>query len=180
MSLIGKKPIQIPDKVKIKIESGKIFVEGPKGKLDWAFPSNVEVKADNSSIIVKRLQEDKAAFTMHGLTRAYINNMVKGVSLGFEKVLEIFHSKGKKVMQGDTKAGQNESIRKVDGMVSVEANLYSEDLVALLDKNNKFNSEKLKKIMADIANRKAEINGDSTAAIKSILVDAKIFESDLA
>jgi len=98
----------------------------------------------------------------------------------FEKVLEIFHSKGKKVMQGDTKAGQNESIRKVDGMVSVEANLYSEDLVALLDKNNKFNSEKLKKIMADIANRKAEINGDSTAAIKSILVDAKIFESDLA
>lgn len=94
--------------------------------------------------------------------------------------MEIFHSKGKKVMQGDTKAGQNESIRKVDGMVSVEANLYSEDLVALLDKNNKFNSEKLKKIMADIANRKAEINGDSTAAIKSILVDAKIFESDLA
>jgi large subunit ribosomal protein L6 len=89
MSLIGKKPISIPDKVKIKIDSGKIFVEGPKGKLDWVFPSSVEVKADNSSIIVKRLKEDKAAFAMHGLARACINNMVKGVSEGYVKTLDI-------------------------------------------------------------------------------------------
>lgn len=89
MSLIGKKPIQIPDKVKIKIDTGKIFIEGPKGKLDWAFPSSVEVKVDNSSLIVKRLKEDKIAFTMHGLARAYINNMVRGVSEGYVKTLEI-------------------------------------------------------------------------------------------
>ncbi|MDP2981020.1 MAG: 50S ribosomal protein L6 [Candidatus Omnitrophota bacterium] len=89
MSLIGKKPIQIPDKVKIKIESGKVFVEGPKGKLDWDLPPGVEVQADNSSIIVKRLREDKIAFAMHGLTRAYVNNMVKGVSEGYIKTLEI-------------------------------------------------------------------------------------------
>ena len=89
MSLIGKKPIQVPDKVKIKIDSGKIFVEVPKGKLEWVFPSSVEVRSDNSSIIVKRLKEDKVAFAMHGLARAYINNMVKGVSDGYVKTLEI-------------------------------------------------------------------------------------------
>lgn len=89
MSLIGKKPIQIPDKVKINVNSGKIFVEGPKGKLDWDLPSDIEVKIDNSSITVKRLKEDKPAFAKHGLTRAYINNMVKGVSAGYLKTLEI-------------------------------------------------------------------------------------------
>src|SRR3989338_2858249 len=89
MSLIGKKPIQIPDKVKVKIDAGKIFVEGPKGKLDWDLPSDIEVKIDNSSITVKRLKEDKPAFAKHGLTRAYINNMVKGVSAGYVKTLEI-------------------------------------------------------------------------------------------
>ncbi|OGW71998.1 MAG: 50S ribosomal protein L6 [Omnitrophica bacterium GWA2_41_15] len=89
MSLIGKKPIQIPDKVKIKIDSGKVFVEGPKGKLDWSLPSNVEALIDNSNIIVKRLKEDKSAFAMHGLARACINNMVKGVSEGYIKTLEI-------------------------------------------------------------------------------------------
>ena len=89
MSLIGKKPIQIPDKVKIKVDSGKIFVEGPKGKLDWDLPPEVEVKIDGSVLAVKRLKEDKNAFAKHGLARAYINNMVKGVSEGYVKTLEI-------------------------------------------------------------------------------------------
>jgi large subunit ribosomal protein L6 len=89
MSLIGKKPIKIPDKVKIKIESGKIFVEGPKGKLDWSLPPAVEAQVSDSNVIVKRLKEDKIAFAMHGLARAYINNMVKGVSEGYVKTLEI-------------------------------------------------------------------------------------------
>jgi len=89
MSLIGKKPIQIPDKVKIKIESGKIYVEGPKGKLDWEMPSDVEVQTGDSGVIVKRLKDSKSAFAMHGLARACINNMVKGVSEGYVKTLEI-------------------------------------------------------------------------------------------
>ncbi len=89
MSLIGKKPIKIPEKVKVKVDAGKVFVEGPKGKLEWSMPAGVEVQVDNSSVIVKRLREDKAAFSMHGLTRAYINNMVKGVSEGYMKTLEI-------------------------------------------------------------------------------------------
>lgn len=89
MSLIGKKPIHIPDKVKIKIESGRVFVEGPKGKLDWTLPQDIEVRVENTSILVKRLKENKIASSMHGLSRAYINNMVKGVSEGYVKSLEI-------------------------------------------------------------------------------------------
>jgi large subunit ribosomal protein L6 len=89
MSLIGKKPIIIPDKVKIKIESGKVFVEGPKGKLEWTLPQGVEVLVDGSNIVVKRSREDKIAFAMHGLTRACVNNLVKGVSEGYTETLEI-------------------------------------------------------------------------------------------
>ena len=89
MSRIGKRPIQIPDKVNIKIESRKIFVEGPKGRLEWLLPETVEVQVDTSQIIVKRLKENKISYSMHGLTRAHINNMIKGVSEGYAKKLEI-------------------------------------------------------------------------------------------
>ncbi|MBU1147084.1 MAG: 50S ribosomal protein L6 [Candidatus Omnitrophica bacterium] len=89
MSRIGKRPIQIPDKVKIKIDAGNILVEGPKGKLDWVFPQGVEVHIDKNQLIVKRLADDKISYSMHGLTRAYINNMVKGVSEGYVKNLEL-------------------------------------------------------------------------------------------
>ncbi len=89
MSRIGKKPIQVPDKVKVKIESGKVFAEGPKGKLDWVLPGNVSVKLENSQVIVGRLTEDKKSFSFQGLVRAYVNNMIKGVNEGYVKNLEI-------------------------------------------------------------------------------------------
>jgi len=89
MSRIGKRPVSIPDKVKLKIDAGKIFLEGPKGKLEWVLPKVVTVEVQDSRIIVKRLTEDKIGYAMHGLTRAYINNMVKGVSEGYIINLEI-------------------------------------------------------------------------------------------
>jgi len=89
MSRIGKRPIQIPDKVKIKVESGKIFVEGPKGKLEWILPQAVEIKTDNAQLIVTRNGEDKLSYSAHGLARAYISNMIKGVSEGYIKNLEL-------------------------------------------------------------------------------------------
>ncbi len=89
MSRIGKRPIQIPDKVKIKIDVRKVLVEGPKGKLDWILPQGVEVQIDKDQLIVKRLAEDKISYSMHGLTRAHINNMIKGVSEGYVKNLEL-------------------------------------------------------------------------------------------
>ena len=77
MSRVGKKPIQIPDKVKIKIDSGKIFVEGPKGKLDWSIPSNVEAQVSDSNVVVKRLKEDKndLDFGGHYCLRQHIVNL---------------------------------------------------------------------------------------------------------
>jgi large subunit ribosomal protein L6 len=89
MSLIGKRPIQLPDKVKAKIESGRIFIEGLKGKLEWGFPEDVEVQLGNSTIVVKKLKDGKLSSAKHGLTRAYINNMVRGVTEGYTKALEI-------------------------------------------------------------------------------------------
>lgn len=89
MSRIGKRAIAIPDKVKIKIESGRVFTEGPKGKLEWTLPEAVEVKIDGAQVLVKRLREDKIAYSMHGLTRAQINNMIKGVNEGYVKRLEL-------------------------------------------------------------------------------------------
>jgi len=89
MSRIGKRPIQVPDKVKVKIESGKIFVEGPRGKIDWAIPEGVEIQVDGPRLTIKRLREDKIAYSMHGLARAYIYNMIEGVNKGYAKNLEI-------------------------------------------------------------------------------------------
>lgn len=89
MSRIGKRPIKIPDKVNVKLSAGKIFVEGPKGKLEWTLPPQVEVKVTETEISVKRLKEDKISSSMHGLTRAYISNLVKGVSEGYVKALEV-------------------------------------------------------------------------------------------
>lgn len=89
MSRIGKKLIQVPDKVKVKIESGKIFTEGPKGKLEWLLPKGVEICLQDKELAVKRLREDKIGYSLHGLTRAYINNMIIGVNEGYVKHLEI-------------------------------------------------------------------------------------------
>lgn len=89
MSRIGKRPIQIPDKVKVKIESGRIFAEGPKGKLDWLLPGAVKVQIEGPKITIERLGEDKPAYSKHGLARSCIYNMLKGVSEGYLKNLEI-------------------------------------------------------------------------------------------
>lgn len=89
MSRIGKQPITIPAKVKVEVKGHKVSVEGPKGKLKWEFPSSVSLTIDGAIITVSRQSEDKQSRALHGLSRALINNMVKGVSDGFMKKLEI-------------------------------------------------------------------------------------------
>src|SRR5947207_13179089 len=100
MSRIGKIPITIPAKVKVQIQGQKISVEGPKGKLDFELPKRTSVAIDGSSIIVKRQGEDARAKSLHGLSRALINNMVKGVLDGFMKKLEIQGVGFKAIVQG--------------------------------------------------------------------------------
>jgi len=89
MSRIGKQPIAIPAKVKVEVKGQKVHVEGPKGKLDWELPKRTSLKVDGDKIIVNRDGEDAQAKALHGLSRALVNNMVKGVTDGYVKKLEI-------------------------------------------------------------------------------------------
>jgi len=89
MSRIGKKPIPVPDKVKIELDDTRITVTGPKGTLDFEYHSRMKVIQEENEIRVERPSDAKKDRALHGLTRALINNMVVGVSEGFKKVLEI-------------------------------------------------------------------------------------------
>jgi large subunit ribosomal protein L6 len=89
MSRIGKQPIAIPAKVKVEVKGQKVFVEGPKGKLDWELPNRTSLKVEDGKIIVSRAGDDAQARALHGLSRALVHNMVLGVTEGFVKKLEI-------------------------------------------------------------------------------------------
>ncbi|MGD0744509.1 MAG: 50S ribosomal protein L6 [Verrucomicrobiota bacterium] len=100
MSRIGKQPITIPPKVKVEVKDRKIFVEGPKGKLDWELPRRTSLKVQDGKIVVSRAGEDAQAKALHGLSRALVNNMVRGVTEGFVKKLEIQGVGFKAAVQG--------------------------------------------------------------------------------
>jgi large subunit ribosomal protein L6 len=89
MSRIGKQPIAIPAKVKVEVKGAKVFVEGPKGKLDMPIPRRTSLKVEGSNVTVSRDGDDSEAKALHGLSRSLLNNMVKGVSEGYVKKLEI-------------------------------------------------------------------------------------------
>ena len=89
MSRIGKQPIAIPQKVKVEIKGQQVSVEGPKGKLNWELPRRTSLKVEDGKVVVSREGDDANAKALHGLSRALVNNMVRGVSEGFVKKLEI-------------------------------------------------------------------------------------------
>jgi large subunit ribosomal protein L6 len=100
MSRIGKQPIAIPAKVKVDVKGSKVFVEGPKGKLDMEIPRRTTLKVEGGTITVTRDGDDAEARAMHGLSRALVNNLVKGVSEGYVKKLEINGVGFKAAVQG--------------------------------------------------------------------------------
>jgi large subunit ribosomal protein L6 len=89
MSRIGKKPVEIPQGVDVKLLDGEIKVKGPKGELHWDFPSNTTVSVKDKAIIVERVDDQKKNRALHGLTRSLIANMVQGVTQGYQRVLDI-------------------------------------------------------------------------------------------
>ena len=89
MSRIGKKPVVVPNGVTITLKDGKISVKGPKGTLEKDLPEGVAVKATKTELTVSRDSDEGAIRARHGLVRALINNMVEGVTKGFERKLEI-------------------------------------------------------------------------------------------
>ena len=102
MSRIGKQPIAIPAKVKVEVKGQSVHVEGPKGKLDWELPGRTSLKVQDGKVVVSRQGDDAKAKALHGLSRALVNNMVKGVSEGFVKKLEIQGVGFKAAVQGQT------------------------------------------------------------------------------
>jgi large subunit ribosomal protein L6 len=101
MSRIGKSPVVIPPKVKVTVKGTEVSVEGPKGKLQISLPRLTTAAVDGSNVQVSRANESSEAKAMHGLARALVNNMVKGVSDGFQKKLEIQGVGFKAAVQGN-------------------------------------------------------------------------------
>ena len=90
MSRIGRLPIAVPAGVTVEIaENNKVTVKGPKGTLVKELPVEMEIKKEGDTIVVTRPNDLKKMKSLHGLTRTLINNMVVGVTNGYEKVLEV-------------------------------------------------------------------------------------------
>lgn len=89
MSRIGRKPIDVPSGVDVKLDGNVITVKGPKGTLTRELHKDMIIEKDGNEINVKRPSENKLHKSLHGLTRTLVNNMVEGVTNGFTKELEI-------------------------------------------------------------------------------------------
>ena len=90
MSRIGRMPIAIPAGVTVEVaENNKVTVKGPKGTLERVLPGEMSIKVEGEEVVVTRPNDLKKMKSLHGLTRTLIANMVKGVTDGYEKVLEI-------------------------------------------------------------------------------------------
>lgn len=92
MSRIGKIPVPIPDQVKTTVSGNTIEVEGPKGKLSWTFDGRLKVvvDGDKKQLRVERPDDERESKALHGLTRALIANMVRGVTEGYQRAMELY------------------------------------------------------------------------------------------
>ncbi len=101
MSRIGRKPIEVPAKVKVNVGSeGAVTIEGPKGKLSWSLPKAVRARLEGATIEVERDGDNRQVRALHGLSRALLANMVTGVTDGFKRDLEIQGVGFKAAVQG--------------------------------------------------------------------------------
>lgn len=89
MSRIGKAPITIPSGVEVTISSNSVTVKGPKGTLTRPLIGGITVRQEESTLLVERPDDLRESRSLHGLTRALVNNMIVGVTDGFQKELEI-------------------------------------------------------------------------------------------
>ena len=89
MSRLGKIPVPVPDKVKVSVKDGSLFVEGPKGKLSEPLMAGVDLKLENGGVLVGRTGDSRAERSAQGLVRRLVINMLQGVTQGFSRVLEI-------------------------------------------------------------------------------------------
>ena len=89
MSRVGKVPVTIPAGVDVKVDGATLTAEGPKGEISRTFSDLIVIEQQGSTVVVTRKNDGKEARSLHGLTRSLINNMVVGVSEGFQRSLDI-------------------------------------------------------------------------------------------
>jgi large subunit ribosomal protein L6 len=89
MSRIGKQPIEIPSGVEVAIDGTRVTVKGPRGSLEQTFHREIRILQEDGSLRVERPSDEGFHRSLHGLTRTLLNNMVEGVTKGYEKRLEI-------------------------------------------------------------------------------------------
>ena len=89
MSRIGRAPIPLPDGVDVTVEGRRVTVTGPKGTLARDLPGAITVRQDDGRLLVERPDDERQTRALHGLARSLVNNMVVGVTDGFQKDLEI-------------------------------------------------------------------------------------------
>lgn len=104
MSRIGRLPVTIPSGVQVNVQGSNVHVKGPKGELKRAFSPHIAIAMENGEVVVTRQSDHPAERALHGTTRALIANMVRGVSSGFEVVLEVEGVGYRAEMEGKTLA----------------------------------------------------------------------------
>ena len=102
MSRIGRNPVAIPEKVKVAQDGATILIEGPKGKLSTVVPSDLSISIKENQILVTRKGDLKPVKALHGLYRAWVANMVHGVTEGFSRELEVIGVGYRAQAQGKT------------------------------------------------------------------------------
>lgn len=101
MSRIGKKPVAIPSGVKVEVKDNTLFVEGPKGKLSRPISDRISLEIKDNQAYLKRVADTKLDKSLHGLYRALLAGMIKGVTEGYTKELEIIGIGFKAAVQGN-------------------------------------------------------------------------------
>jgi len=100
MSRVGKKPIPIPDGVKVQVGEGSVRVEGPRGRLAWSPHPAIAVAVEGQRVVCRRPSDQRQHKALHGLTRSLVANMITGVTKGFEKRLELVGVGYRAALQG--------------------------------------------------------------------------------
>ena len=140
MSRIGKKPVPVPTGVTVKLAGRSVEVEGPQGKLAWSYRPEIDVEFDEQGreLKVSRKAETRESRAFHGLTRSLLQNMVVGVTKGYEKRLEIVGVGYLAAIQGDTlqlRVGfANEVHKKIPAGLDVSCPSQTEIVVKGCDK----------------------------------------------
>jgi len=140
MSKIGKLPITIPEQVTLKIDLQSITVVGPKGELSLTLPSKIKAKLTDRKLVLERLSEDKQTKSNHGTFRSHLQNMIIGVTEGWQKELQVIGTGYKAVVE-------NGFLSLTIGFIKPVKLPISAGLTVTVDQDNKITVQGIDKVL---------------------------------